>query len=84
MPEAGFVLAVLPLFVAWRSLTTYFYFVALPSVALLLARLNTTNAAPAPQLAVRPSSALPASGLLLRRASLALVQRTRSAQRPRP
>ena len=37
-PEVGFVLAVLPLFFAWRSLTTYFYFVALPAVALLLAR----------------------------------------------
>jgi hypothetical protein len=40
MPEAGFVLAVLPLFFAWRSLTTYFYFVALPAAALLLARLR--------------------------------------------
>jgi hypothetical protein len=29
---------VLPLFFAWRSLSTYFYFVALPAVALLLAR----------------------------------------------
>lgn len=38
MPEAGFVLAVIPLFFAWRSLTTYFYFVALPALALLLAR----------------------------------------------
>jgi hypothetical protein len=38
MPEAGFVLAVLPLFVAWRSLTTYFYFVALPAVVLIVAR----------------------------------------------
>ena len=38
MPEIGFVLAVLPLFVGWRSLTTYFYFVALPAFALLLAR----------------------------------------------
>lgn len=38
MPESGFVLAVVPLFFAWRSLTTYFYFVAVPSVVLLLAR----------------------------------------------
>lgn len=38
MPEAGFVLAVIPLFFAWRSLTTYFYFVGLPALALLLAR----------------------------------------------
>lgn len=38
MPEAGFVLAVVPLFFAWRSLTTYFYFVAVPAVALVLAR----------------------------------------------
>ena len=84
MPEAGFVLAVLPLFVAWRSLTTYFYFVALPSVALVLARRSATSANPAPQLAARSSSALPASGLLSRRASLALMQRTRGAQGPRP
>ncbi len=39
MPEVGFVLAVVPLFFAWRSLTTYFYFVALPAAVLLLARL---------------------------------------------
>jgi hypothetical protein len=37
MPEVGFVLAVLPLFFAWRSLTTYFYFVVLPAFGLLLA-----------------------------------------------
>ena len=37
-PEFGFVLAVLPLFFAWRSLGTYFYFVALPAIALLFAR----------------------------------------------
>ena len=33
----GFVLPVLPLWFAWRSLTTYFYFVALPALALALA-----------------------------------------------
>lgn len=38
IPEAALVLAPLPLFFAWRSLTTYFYFAALPAVALLLAR----------------------------------------------
>jgi len=37
-PQYGIVLAVLPLFFAWRSLSTYFYFVVLPAVALLLAR----------------------------------------------
>jgi uncharacterized membrane protein len=37
-PEAGLVLAVVPLFFAWRSLTTYFYFVALPALALVFAR----------------------------------------------
>ena len=36
MPEVGLLLAVLPLFFAWRSLTTYFYFVALPAVVLLI------------------------------------------------
>jgi hypothetical protein len=38
MPEAGLVLAIVPLFFAWRSLTTYFYFAALPAVTLLFAR----------------------------------------------
>ncbi|HEY1389743.1 MAG TPA: hypothetical protein VGF38_14480 [Ktedonobacterales bacterium] len=33
----GFVLAVTPLWFAWRSLTTYFYFVTLPALALALA-----------------------------------------------
>jgi uncharacterized membrane protein len=45
-PEAAMVLAVLPLFLAWRSLPTYFYFCALPA-ALLLAcarRLTTQEA----------------------------------------
>jgi hypothetical protein len=37
-PEMAFVLAVLPLFFAWRSLTTYFYYVGLPAVSLFLAR----------------------------------------------
>jgi hypothetical protein len=34
-PEAAIVLAVLPLFLAWRSLPTYFYFCALPAAVLL-------------------------------------------------
>jgi hypothetical protein len=34
----AFVLAVLPLFFAWRSLTTYFYYIGLPAVTLFLAR----------------------------------------------
>jgi hypothetical protein len=34
-PEAAMVLAVLPLFFAWRSLPTYFYFCALPAALLL-------------------------------------------------
>ena len=36
-PEAAMVLAVVPLFLAWRSLPTYFYFCALPAVLLALA-----------------------------------------------
>ncbi len=36
--ELGLALAILPLFLAWRSLTTYFYFVGLPAVILLLGR----------------------------------------------
>lgn len=43
MPEVGFVLAVVPLFFGWRSLTTYFYFVALPAFALLLAHAAEAN-----------------------------------------
>ncbi|HEU5200920.1 MAG TPA: hypothetical protein VFU32_14880, partial [Ktedonobacterales bacterium] len=39
-PEAAMVLAVLPLFLAWRSLPSYFYFCALP-IALLLAQANS-------------------------------------------
>lgn len=35
-PALGYALAVAPLFFAWRSLTTYFYFAALPALALLL------------------------------------------------
>ena len=34
-PEAAMILAVLPLFLAWRSLPTYFYFCALPAALLL-------------------------------------------------
>ena len=41
-PESAMVLAVLPLFLAWRSLPTYFYFCALP-VALLLAQSKQTH-----------------------------------------
>ncbi|MGO8948578.1 MAG: hypothetical protein ACLQUY_13145 [Ktedonobacterales bacterium] len=41
--EIGLVLAVLPLFLAWRSLTTYFYFVALPAVILLVSRQYRQN-----------------------------------------
>lgn len=54
MPEIGFVLAVLPLFFEWRSLTTYFYFVALPAFALVLARQRSEPPlAAAPDLAAR-------------------------------
>lgn len=42
-PEAALVLAVLPLFLAWRNLPTYFYFCALPT-ALLLASTQRLNA----------------------------------------
>lgn len=34
----GFALGALPLFFAWRSLTTYFYFLALPALGLIFAR----------------------------------------------
>lgn len=35
-PALGYALAAAPLFFAWRSLTTYFYFTALPALALAL------------------------------------------------
>lgn len=35
-PALGYALAIAPLYVAWRSLTTYFYFIVLPALALLL------------------------------------------------
>jgi hypothetical protein len=40
-PALGFVLAVLPLFFAWRSLTTYFYFVTLAAFVLSIAALES-------------------------------------------
>jgi hypothetical protein len=43
-PAIGYVLAVAPLYVAWRSLTTYFYFTALPALALLLSQRPLTGA----------------------------------------
>jgi hypothetical protein len=49
VPEVGFVLAVLPLFFAWRSLTTYFYFVGVPALVLWLARQHESQAASPPQ-----------------------------------
>jgi hypothetical protein len=61
MPEAGFVLAVLPLFFAWRSLTTYFYFVGVPAVVLWLARQHETRAALSP-LAAGARTALVGAG----------------------
>ncbi|HEY7849508.1 MAG TPA: glycosyltransferase 87 family protein [Ktedonobacterales bacterium] len=47
-PALGYVLAMAPLFFAWRSLTTYFYFTALPALALWLAALRRHEAASAP------------------------------------
>ena len=38
MPEIALVLSVLPLFFAWRSLSTYFYFIMLPAIALFFMR----------------------------------------------
>jgi hypothetical protein len=49
--EIGLVLAVLPLFLAWRSLTTYFYFVGLPAVVLLIARQKRKESKQVPAIA---------------------------------
>ncbi len=57
-PEAAMVLAVLPLFLAWRSLPTYFYFCALPA-ALLLALARNLN----PQQADEPGVLLPGTAV---------------------
>jgi hypothetical protein len=62
-PELGFVLAVFPLFFAWRSLSTYFYFVALPAFALMLARKHDA-ASPAPAAAAEPAAMSPAVALV--------------------
>ncbi|MGZ6392304.1 MAG: hypothetical protein ACXWQZ_23945, partial [Ktedonobacterales bacterium] len=53
MPEVALLLAVLPLFFAWRSLTTYFYFVALPTVVLLIYERSIHQGKPAPALSGR-------------------------------
>lgn len=53
MPEVALLLAVLPLFFAWRSLTTYFYFVALPAVVLLFYERSVRGSAPRPAVAGR-------------------------------
>jgi uncharacterized membrane protein len=64
-PEAALVLAVLPLFLAWRSLPTYFYFCALP-VALLLASARCLNAQEAGETgAAMPEGALTPAQLVL-------------------
>jgi uncharacterized membrane protein len=84
MPEAGFVLAVLPLFFAWRSLTTYFYFVALPSAALLLARLHAPASARAARQPARADAARLSPTLSGRRLALASLGRDGTARRRRP
>lgn len=42
-PALGYALAMAPLYFAWRSLTTYFYFTALPALALWLATLRRAS-----------------------------------------
>lgn len=44
-PALGYALAMAPLYFAWRSLTTYFYFTALPALALWLATTHTHEGA---------------------------------------
>ena len=53
MPEVALLLAVLPLFFAWRSLTTYFYFIALPAVVLLIYETSIRGRKLAPALSRR-------------------------------
>ena len=45
-PALGYALAMAPLYVAWRSLTTYFYFTALPALALWLSTLRRVEPEP--------------------------------------
>jgi uncharacterized membrane protein len=63
-PEAAMVLAVLPLFLAWRSLPTYFYFCDLPA-ALLLAL--------APRLATQKTGETRAAALIAEAKPVQLV-----------
>jgi uncharacterized membrane protein len=65
MPEAGFLLAVVPLYFAWRSLTTYFYFVALPAGVLVLARQLDEQSSAAQRLGVG-GALVTARGILAR------------------
>ena len=61
----GFVLPVLPLWFAWRSLTTYFYFVTLPALALALAA-DGEDHAPGPEDADERDRRLPVGRNMMR------------------
>jgi uncharacterized membrane protein len=65
-PEIALLLAVLPLFLAWRSLTTYFYFLALPAVVLVIASRGRQEARVAGEIAA-PETALPKRWYLQKR-----------------
>jgi hypothetical protein len=56
----GFTLSVVPLWFAWRSLTTYFFFVTLPALVLALADLADEERDP-----LRNEDARPLAGSML-------------------
>lgn len=55
-PEAAMLLAVLPLFFAWRSLPSYFYCAAFPLFILMVAKIKTKEAGEAEAPALKPTS----------------------------
>ncbi len=63
-PEAAMLLAVIPLFFAWRSLPSYFYCAAFPLLALMMSRyVHTTESTPMP--ITMPTPMLPESSMAL-------------------
>lgn len=55
LPEFAWLLAVAPLFFAWRSLATYFYFVGLPALVLLFDRVPALATATQPLVGALPA-----------------------------
>ncbi len=55
-PEAAMLLAVLPLFFAWRSLSSYFYCAAYPLFVLMVAKIPASRQTEVPEIQEMPGS----------------------------